>query len=256
MDLPDNVTMGPYGSMNNGMSRQSSDRGIDMESTTYRQMNPHQNPYIQGQQRMDSMPHPEYGRQVTMSNSSLPPSMPPSYDFDQGPLGNAPQFALPPKDIPLDMSGFRDESAKPNYIPPSKHKDDYVLDQEERIRETKTSEEIRKTINHKFDLIAELQKHDITIYIYIALIKKFNIVTAEDKKSLIVFETSSEKHPRAEPTLSLMGISPASPSTVAGITALLVSSFLPLPKSHTQRTPALAGVVKDTLSCAQPLVEN
>ena len=36
-------------------------------------------------------------------------------------------------------------------------KEDYVLDQEERIRETKTSEEIRKTINHKFDLIAELQ---------------------------------------------------------------------------------------------------
>ena len=160
MDLPDNVTMGPYGGMgsggpgmNNGMSRQSNDRGLDMESTTYRQMNPHQNPYMQGQQRMDSMPHPEYGRQ----GSSMPPSLPPSYDFDQGPLGNAPQFALPPKDIPLDMSGFRDESAKPNYIPPAKLKEDYVLDQEERIRETKTSEEIRKTINHKFDLIAELQ---------------------------------------------------------------------------------------------------
>jgi len=155
MDLPDNVTMGPYGGMNsgmnNGMGRQSNDRGIDMESTTYRQMNPHQNPYMQGQQRIDSMPHPEYGRSVP------PPPLPPSYDFDQGPLGNAPQFALPPKDIPLDMSGFRDESAKPNYIPPSKQKEDYVLDQEERIRETKTSEEIRKTINHKFDLIAELQ---------------------------------------------------------------------------------------------------
>lgn len=176
MDLPDNVTMGPYGGTNNmgmsgagmsgagmsGAGRQNGDRGIDMESTTYRQMNPHQNPYMQGQQRMDAMPHPEYGRQGTamssMSNSSSPPPpLPPSYDFDQGPLGNAPQFSLPPKDIPLDMSGFRDESAKPNYIPPSKQKEDYVLDQEERIRDTKTSEEIRKTINHKFDLIAELQ---------------------------------------------------------------------------------------------------
>ena len=166
MDLPDNVTMGPYGGISGsgmngmssgsgGMSRQSSDRGLDMESTTYRQMNPHQNPYMQGQQRMDSMPHPEYGR--SGQGSMPPPPLPPSYDFDQGPLGNAPQFALPPKDIPLDMSGFRDESAKPNYIPPSKQKEDYVLDQEERIRETKTSEEIRKTINHKFDLIAELQ---------------------------------------------------------------------------------------------------
>jgi hypothetical protein len=189
MDLPDNVTMGPYGGMgsgsgmNNGMSRQSNDRGLDMESTTYRQMNPHQNPYMQGQQRMDSMPHPEYGRSGTMSSmsnsSSPPPPLPPSYDFDQGPLGNAPQFALPPKDIPLDMSGFRDESAKPNYIPPSKHKEDYVLDQEERIRETKTSEEIRKTINHKFDLIAELQMPIVVAVLFLIFqVDTINILMA------------------------------------------------------------------------------
>ncbi len=150
MDLPDNVTMGPYSEQKYGMRQGGPDRGIDMESTTYRQMNPHQNPYMQGQPRMDSMPHPEYG-------GGRGTAVPPSYDYDQGPLGNSPQFPLPPKDIPLDMSGFRDESAKPNYIPPSNLKEDYVLDQEERIRETKTSEEIRKTINHKFDLIAELQ---------------------------------------------------------------------------------------------------
>ena len=163
MDLPENITMAPFSEQQYN-TRQSADRGIDMESTTYRQINPHQNPYIQGQPRMDSMPHPEYsgngrGPMSSMSNSSLPPPpMPPSYDFDQGPLGNSPQYSLPPKDIPLDMSGFRDESAKPNYIPPaSKHREDYVQDQEERIRETKQSEEIRKTINHKFDIIAELQ---------------------------------------------------------------------------------------------------
>jgi hypothetical protein len=152
MDLPDNM-MGSFSEQKYNMRQ---DRGIDMESTTYRQMNPHQNPYIQGQPRMDSMPLPEYnggggGRGMP------PPPMPPSYDFDQGPLGNMPQYSLPPKDIPLDTSGFRDETAKPNYVPPAKLKEDYVLDQEERIRETKTSEEIRKTINHKFDLIAELQ---------------------------------------------------------------------------------------------------
>lgn len=184
MDLPDNVTMGPYGGGQGGMGGQSGmggsgrhggDRGIDMESTTYRQMNPHQNPYMQGQQRMDAMPHPEYGS----GRLPPPPSLPPSYDFDQGPLGNAPQFSLPPKDIPLDTSGFRDESAKPNYIPPAKLKEDYVLDQEERIRETKTSEEIRKTINHKFDLIAELQMPIVVAVLFLIFqVDTINILMA------------------------------------------------------------------------------
>lgn len=174
MDLPDNVTMGSYGS---GQGRHSGDRGIDMEATTYRQMNPHQNPYIQGQQRIDTMPHPEYGSGRT--NSSLPPSIPPSYDFDKGPLGNGPQFSLPPKDIPLDTSGFRDESAKPNYVPPAKLKEDYVLEQEERIRETKTSEEIRKTINHKFDLIAELQMPIVVAVLFLIFqVDTINILMA------------------------------------------------------------------------------
>jgi hypothetical protein len=142
LDLPDS-TMSVFPEQ-----KYRQDRGIDMESSSYRQMNPHQNPYMQGQQRMDTMPLPEYAGRGGMPP---PPPMPPSYDYEQGPLGNVPQFSLPPKDIPLDTSGFRDESAKPNYVPPSKLKEDYVLDQEERIRETKTSEEIRKTINHKFD---------------------------------------------------------------------------------------------------------
>jgi len=189
MDLPDNVTMAPYGGMNGEMNgrmsggmngRPSTDRGYDMESTTYRQMNPHQNPYMQGQQRMDAMPHPEYGRQGTMMGGALPPPpLPPSYDFEGGPLGNAPPLSLPPKDIPLDTSGFRDESAKPNYIPPAKVKEDYVLDQEERIRETKTSEEIRKTINHKFDLIAELQMPIVVAVLFLIFqVDTINILMA------------------------------------------------------------------------------
>jgi hypothetical protein len=136
-----------------------------MESTTYRQMNPHQNPYMQGQPRMDSMPLPEYGG--TGRNAPLMPQLPPSYDFDQGPLGNAPQFSLPPKDIPLDTSGFRDESAKPNYIPPHRLTEDYVLDQEERIRETRSSKEMRKTINDKFDWIAEMQMPIIVALLFL-----------------------------------------------------------------------------------------
>ena len=149
MDLPENVTMTPFSDQQYS-GRQGQDRAFDMESTSYRQMNPHQNPYIQGQPRMDSMPLPEYnGRGNPMSTSSLstsslpPPPMPPSYDYDQGPLGNAPKFSLPPKDIPLDTSGFRDESAMPNYVPPAQNsREDYVQEQEERVRDKTKSDEI------------------------------------------------------------------------------------------------------------------
>ena len=160
MDLPDNASMTQFAEQQYN-TRQTSDRGIDMESTTYRQMNPYQNPYIQGQPRMDSMPLPEYsggGGGVGGGRAPPPPPLPPSYDIDQGPLGNPPKYSLPPKDIPLDMAGFRDESAKPNYVPPaSKYREDFVKEHEERIRETKQSDETRKSINRKFDIIAELQ---------------------------------------------------------------------------------------------------
>jgi len=145
MDLPDNVTMSPFSEQQfSGNGRQNNDRSLDLESTSYRQMNPHQNPYTQGQPRMDSMPLPEYsGRGAT---------------FDQGPLGNSPQYPLPPKDIPLDTSGFRDEAAKPNYVPPvNPRREDYVRDQEEKIRETRQTEEVKKSVNRKFDLLVEMQ---------------------------------------------------------------------------------------------------
>ena len=150
MDLPDNVVMSPFSEQSfTGNGRQNMDRSVDLESTSYRQMNPHQNPYIQGQPRMDSMPLPEYGGRGTMP---LPPS------FDQGPLGNSPSMPLPPKDIPLDTSGFRDETAKPNYIPPANpRREDYVRDQEDRIKETRQTEETKKAVNRKFDLLAEMQ---------------------------------------------------------------------------------------------------
>lgn len=154
MDLPENVTMSPF-------SDQPFNRGnnTNTDSASYRQLNPHQNPYMQGQPRIDSMPLPEYGGNGGRGSSAHPPPppLPPSYDFDQGPLGNVPQFSLPPKDIPLDMSGFRDESAKPNYVPQSKSKEDYVFEQEERIRESRVSEETRKSVQRKMDIFAELQ---------------------------------------------------------------------------------------------------
>ena len=155
MDLPENITMSQF-------SEQQFNRGNDAHTdptSSYRQMNPHQNPYMQGQPRMDSMPLPEYSGGVRGGGMSAPPPppLPPSYDFDQGPLGNTPKFSLPPKDIPLDTSGFCDESAKPNYVPRYNTKEDYVQEQEERIRETRVSEETRKSVQHKLDIFAELQ---------------------------------------------------------------------------------------------------
>jgi len=55
------------------------------------------------------------------------------------------------------------------------------------------------------DLIAELQKHDITIYIYGGLIQKFNLVTDAAKKSLIIFEHSSDLHNNIDCLISLGG---------------------------------------------------
>jgi hypothetical protein len=125
-----------------------------MDPTSYRQMNPHPNPYMQGQPRMDSMPLPEYSG----GRNSMPPPIPPSYDFEQGPLGNPPKFSLPPKDIPHDMSGFQDNTATPNYVPPApNNREDYVAEQETAITKTKLSEQTRKSVNRKFDMIATMQ---------------------------------------------------------------------------------------------------
>jgi len=154
MDLPENITMPAFSDTLKQPTQQYTrqDRGVDMESSTYRQLNPHQNPYMQGQPRLDTMPLPERG-----GSSGMMPAAPPSYNFDQGPLGKSPSFSLPPKDIPIDMASFRDESAKPNYVPYSKQKEDYVSNQEERIRDNKSSEQTIKSMNEKMDIIAEFQ---------------------------------------------------------------------------------------------------
>ena len=55
------------------------------------------------------------------------------------------------------------------------------------------------------DLIAELQKHDITIYIYADLIKKFNLVTGANKDALIAFGASSDLHNNIDCLISLGG---------------------------------------------------
>lgn len=150
-DLPDNITMSPFSES----FQTHNDRAGDMASASYRQMNPHQNPFVQGQPRMDSMPHPT-GMRGGDTNGLR--QLPPSYDMDQGYLGQAPQFPLPQRDIPMDMAGFRDETATPNYVPPEPANiPDYVLEQESNLREKKVTEKMKRAINNKFDVFAEFQ---------------------------------------------------------------------------------------------------
>jgi NAD+ kinase len=93
------------------------------------------------------------------------------------------------------------------------------------------------------DLIAELQKHDITIYIYIDLTKKFNLVTAEDKKALIVFETSSDLHNNIDCLISLGG-----DGTVLDAITLVGDTLIPILGINYGRLGFLATISKDELS--------
>jgi hypothetical protein len=147
-DLPDNITMTPF-------SESHTDRASDMASASYRQMNPHQNPFVQGQPRMDAMPPPQANRDP---QKNLAPPAPPSYDMDRGPLGQAPQFPLPQRDIPMDTAAFRDEAAKPNYVPPvAANTPNYVKEQESILREKKIADSMKRAIDGKFDILAEFQ---------------------------------------------------------------------------------------------------
>ena len=56
------------------------------------------------------------------------------------------------------------------------------------------------------DLIAELQKHDITIYIYADLIKKFNLVTGANKDAHFYICGWKNMVDEARATLTELGI--------------------------------------------------
>lgn len=147
-DLPDNITMSPFSEGPQSFN----DRAGDMASASYRQMNPHQNPFMQGQTRLDVMPPPVAIRRPTTEQRGYEDQdtgghYPPSYDMDRGPLGQAPQFPLPQRDIPMNTEAFRDESAMPNYIPPANPNREPVH----------FTNAVQKPKEYKFNLLAELQ---------------------------------------------------------------------------------------------------
>ena len=93
------------------------------------------------------------------------------------------------------------------------------------------------------ELIAELQKHDITIYIYADLIKKFNLITPHDKKSLITFETSADLHNNIDCLISLGG-----DGTVLDAITLIGDTLIPILGINYGRLGFLATISKEELS--------
>ena len=93
------------------------------------------------------------------------------------------------------------------------------------------------------DLIAELQKHDITIYIYADLIKKFNLVTGENKEALIAFAGSSDLHNNIDCLISLGG-----DGTVLDAITLVGDNLIPILGINYGRLGFLATISKDELS--------
>ena len=93
------------------------------------------------------------------------------------------------------------------------------------------------------DLIAELQKHDITIYIYADLIKKFNLVIGENKEALIAFAASSDLHNNIDCLISLGG-----DGTVLDAITLVGDNLIPILGINYGRLGFLATISKDELS--------
>jgi len=93
------------------------------------------------------------------------------------------------------------------------------------------------------DLIAELQKHDITIYIYADLIKKFNLVTGSNKDALITFGASSDLHNNIDCLISLGG-----DGTVLDAITLVGDTLIPILGINYGRLGFLATISKDELS--------
>jgi hypothetical protein len=107
VDLPENISiqMPPGAAFDFNQSTTSYDQ---TPNTNYTQMNVHPNPYG-NQPQGQIMPLP----QATQ-------------------LGQAPQYRLPSRDIPVDTTQYsNDQCVQPNYIPPVKLTADYIREYED-----------------------------------------------------------------------------------------------------------------------------
>lgn len=139
-DLPDNISMSTMGM---GGSQYSTEN-MDTAPSTYAPMNNHPNPYGQGPPQQTAIQMPVYTKNESKSNAANLGGF-----FDPTMMQQTPNYPLPQRDIPMDMSGYvQDDAIKANYIPPPSQKNGtkYVEDQEARIRRQPDGKRMAKRV--------------------------------------------------------------------------------------------------------------
>jgi hypothetical protein len=129
----------------------------DTESNVYIPLNPHPNPY--GNQPTGSLPPPPqqqypYSQQQQPQQQQQQPQQ--HQMMPQNMLNEQPEFRLPQRDIPMDITDFtHDEQIQPNYIPRPKLTSDYVEQHEKatktKIREYEEEEKKKSQVNQLLD---------------------------------------------------------------------------------------------------------
>lgn len=132
----------------------------ETESNVYIPLNPHPNPY--GNQPTGAIPPPPqqqypYSQVQTQNQMMMPPQNNQSQMMmPQNMLNEQPEYRLPQRDIPMDITDFtNDEQIQPNYIPRPKITSDYVEQHEQatknKIREYEEEEKQKSQINQWLD---------------------------------------------------------------------------------------------------------
>jgi hypothetical protein len=176
-DLPENITIGqmPSGQgqkqsppQQQGQTSFALDNGLDLPALpgTYTQMNVHPNPYGQGPPQQGVIPPPQ---QTFVHKSQTPPQNPYLGNSEQAPHLRMPQHPLPIRDVPQDQTYYQqDEAVKPNYIPAPSNQENYVYDQEARVKRQRRAKRASRFGDWTFDdLVAELQQPIIVAVLFL-----------------------------------------------------------------------------------------
>jgi hypothetical protein len=165
-DLPENITMNPYGQQGYSVPQQQGgynqqmghSQGLNQDfPQTYTQMNVHPNPYGQNAPQIGALPPPQHTHAFKNNDASQQPPY-------LGNMGQQPQYPLPNRDIPIDTVQYQqDEQIVPNYIPEVEESKKYVIQEKEKKRKKK-----QKNANWSFDdMIAEFQQPIIIVVLFL-----------------------------------------------------------------------------------------
>jgi|LauGreDrversion4_2_1035121.scaffolds.fasta_scaffold61215_2 hypothetical protein len=157
-DLPPNNGQNYQDNFSNNAS---SKMFAETESNVYIPLNPHPNPY--GNQPTGSMPPPPqqqypYSQPQTQNQVIMMPqnNQNQMMMMPQNMLNEQPEYRLPQRDIPMDITDFtNDEQIQPNYIPRPKITSDYVEQHEQatktKIREYEEQQKKENLVNQWLD---------------------------------------------------------------------------------------------------------